>query len=352
MRHGGDIYRNKVNLDFSVNLNPLGTPESVLNAVKDCTDTLSVYPDIEQVAVKEAIADFEGVNPSEILAGNGASDLIMTLVRALNPKKALLYEPTFSGYTYALNSVECRTKHVIIRESEGFLITEDYMGSLDERADILFLCNPSNPTGRNIDESVLLKYLDKAKEAGTTVVLDESFYFLSDISEEDDAERTRTLIDRYKNLYIVRSLTKLLAMPGVRMGYVISDEANIGILSRFLPEWNLSLMAEKAIVAGMDVLKNTDFLAKTHELIKGERDYLNHQFMNMGILIFKSNAPFVLFKCREELAERLLSKGIMIRDCYNYPGLYKGVFRVAVKDRKSNEALVNAIKEIRSEEFK
>ena len=276
----------------------------------------------------------------------------MTLVRALNPKKALLFEPTFAGYAYALNSVECRTKHVIIRESEGFLLTEDYMGSLDERADIVFLCNPQNPSGRNIDESVLLKFLDKAKEHGIVVVLDESFYFMSDISEEDDAERTRTLIQRYKNLYIVRSLTKLFAMPGLRMGYVISDEGNIGILSRFLPEWNLSLMAEKAIIAGMDLLKNTDFLAKTHEIIKSERDYLNHQFMNMGILIFKSNAPYVLFKCREELREKLLEKGILIRDCYNYPGLYKGVFRIAVKDRKSNEALIKAIKEVRSEEFK
>lgn len=345
MIHGGDVYNNKVNMDFSVNINPLGTPQSVLEAIRNSIDELACYPDIEQSEARAKIAEYEGVNREQVLAGNGASDLFMAVVRAINPGSALVFDPTFSGYSYVLNSMECRTRHVIVRESEGFLITEDYLRYLDERYDVLFLCNPSNPTGRMMKPYVLERFLDKALEIGTKVVLDESFFLMSDGADYALDDRTAKLISKYHNLYMIRSLTKTFALPGIRMGYLISDEANIRSVKGCLPEWNLSLPAQRAIASGMDVLMEGEYLKESLDLIKKERACLTETLTNMGYQVFESSAPFILFKGREDLAEALLKRGILIRDCSNYPGLYKGVFRIAVKDRKSNDILIDALRE-------
>lgn len=373
MRHGGDIYRNKIYLDFSVNLNPLGPPEGVLAAVSESLDYAGCYPDLDQEEVRGVTAQALGLDSSYVIAGNGASELLLAAVRAVRPKKALLFEPGFSGYRHALDSVGCEIIHHVLREDKGFAITRDDLAAIGNDIDLIFLCDPANPVGLNIGEDILKEIPGIARRSGAAVILDESFYLLSDgaagkfrsrqtgwdgeIFPEDATSSGNlaehrigfikdgrdNLIKEYENLTIIRSLTKVLAIPGIRVGYALASPDRIRALIQQLPEWNLSVTSEAALKAGIKVLSGSDYLARTHECIRKERGYLAGVLGKMGFTVYDSQSPFLLFKGPDNLYEEMLKRGILIRDCSDYVGLGKGYYRIAVKDHRQNEMLVRAM---------
>ncbi len=347
MTHGGDIYRNKVNIDFSVNLNPLGTPERVKAAVAESIGRASFYPDIRQEEVRNAIAGALGIDRSLVYAGSGASELIMALVRAARPKKALLFEPAFSGYEYALKAAGCEILRYYPGEEKSFALTGGDVAAIEEDCDILFVCDPSNPSGQSIDEGVLAAILDKAARINAVVCLDESFFLMSDKAVRDVRMRNR-LAEEYKNLIIVRSLTKILAMPGIRMGYVLAAPDIIGRISRQLPEWNLSVCCEAGIKAGMKEIYETDFIRRTVEMIKMERKKLAESLTGFGFKVYDSDTSFLLFKGPVDLYQKLLKRGILIRDCREFDGLGKGYYRIAVRSHEDNKRLVSILRELKT----
>ncbi|MBQ8006691.1 MAG: aminotransferase class I/II-fold pyridoxal phosphate-dependent enzyme, partial [Lachnospiraceae bacterium] len=192
MRHGGDIYSNSVNIDFSVSLNPYVTDELkavIGEAAAEGMASAGFYPDPEQRAVRSAIADMENVEPECVYTGSGASELLLAIARMRNPKKALLIEPCYSGYSYVLNCIrDCGIKRHLLKEDEGFCLTEDVLAAFTEDIDMVFLADPNNPTGRNIDGNLLEKILDRASELNISVVLDRSFYMLSDVYTKNTDE--------------------------------------------------------------------------------------------------------------------------------------------------------------------
>jgi threonine-phosphate decarboxylase len=154
------------------------------------------------------------------------------------------------------------------------------------------------------------------------------------------------LLAEYDNLFIVNSLTKFLAMPGIRMGYVLSNPDNISKIMKQLPEWNLSVPAQAAINEGMKLISQGSFIRETVDTIKAERAYLMRMLRDFGLEVFDSNTAFILFKGRENLYQELLKKEILIRDCSDYVGLGKGYYRIAVKNHEENETLVEALRGI------
>ncbi|WP_051656548.1 pyridoxal phosphate-dependent aminotransferase [Butyrivibrio sp. AE3004] len=344
MSHGGDIYRNKVNIDFSVNLNPLGIQKEVMDAVSGALHNAGNYPDIRQEEVRSKIAKAWGFDKSCAYAGAGASELIMAMVREVTPKKALLYEPGFSGYEYALKAAGCEIEKKLLSEDNGFKLTFQDAESIKEDIDMVFICDPVNPTGANIDEDVLLRILDKVCKTGAYVCLDESFFAMSDKAGKEGLYCHSKLIKKYERLFIVRSMTKLLSMPGIRMGYVVSCPENIKKLIQQLPEWNLSSPGEAGIISGILLAKESDFIDKTMDLISTERRFLEDELRKLGFKVFESDTAFIFFKGPEMLYEALLEKGIMIRDCSDYTGLCKGYYRIAVKSHEDNEKLITAMK--------
>ncbi|MCR5419623.1 MAG: aminotransferase class I/II-fold pyridoxal phosphate-dependent enzyme [Lachnospiraceae bacterium] len=345
MAHGGDIYRNKVNIDFSVNLNPLPLPPTVEKAVREGIDKCGFYPDPLQLSLRSGIAQSDGVGISEIYAGAGASQLIMATVKACEPEKALLIEPCFSGYRHALRSCKaCGISEYMLKEEEEFGLTEEILGYIDEFVDLLFLTDPWNPTGRQIDKAVLEAILDKTLKTGTKVILDQSFILMSDIGM--DRYNAAKLIKKYKNLFIIRSYTKFFSLPGLRMGYVIAGEDEINDLKTVLPEWNISAIASNTMEACAEVILLGDHARATGIKIREERKYLTDHLKALGIRVFDSDTAFLLIKHNKDLYTELLGKGILIRDCSDYKGLGKGFYRIAVKDHASNEILVKNIGEI------
>ena len=357
MEHGGDIYRNRVELDFSVNLNPLGTPEPILFAAMDSMRRISVYPDPAQEAVRRSLAALEGVSVQEVIAGNGASDLLLAAVRALRPRRAILLEPAFTGYAHVLAAAGCRIRRVLLTASEGFRLQGEALSGLyallresgrggHAGRDLLILCNPANPTGMAIGDEVLLPLLKEAQRQGVPVLLDESFFLLSDQAGPADRDRGRRLLRECRELLLVRSLTKLFAMPGIRAGYVLSAPEKICLLQAQLSEWCLSAAAEAAIIAGCRLLTETDFAEASRRLIRMEKDDLEAELRKSGLTVYRGEAPYLLLQGPEMLFQALLDRGILIRDCSSFPGLGRGWFRIAVKDRASNEALLKGLRDV------
>ncbi len=344
MNHGGDIYNNKVDIDLSVSLNPCKMPDEIRRALQESIDKAQFYPDIRQEALREELAGYLKLERDMVYFGNGASELLMSVVRAVKPKKALLFEPCFSGYERALKSFGCDVASHILNEENGFKIGRDDIKALSSDTDILFLCDPSNPAGCNLDEDILTELLNSAKKNKATVVLDESFYQMSEGYKKGGEERSRKLLDEYEDLYIVRSFTKLFAMPGIRTGFVLSSPENIKALISKLPEWNISVTSAEAAKAGIRLLSEGEFLKQTHELISKEREHLAEALNGFGFTVFESDTCFILFKGPEELYPALLERGILIRDCSSFKGLSKGSYRTGVRDASDNERFISAVK--------
>ena len=350
MGHGGDIYRNKVKLDFSVNLNPLGMPEEAAGAIIRSAERAGAYPDTLQEEVRAAIASVSGITPDNVWAGCGASELILACVRAAAPKEALLFDPCFAGYRHALNAAGCHvTSHILGGES-GFSITAEDVRAIGDDTDIVFVCDPANPSGVNMDEGVLTALLDWAAKAGAAVILDESFYPMSDKAYPDPERRSSKLLSGYGNLCIIRSLTKILAVPGIRAGYVMSAADNIRRIAAQLPEWNLPVVSEEVIRTGIGIVSDGDFLSRMHGVICRERARLEKELEERDYRVIYGNASYILFNGPEDLYDRLLQREILIRDCSDFSGLGKGWYRIAVKSPEENESFIKTLREMEDED--
>ncbi|MCR5419248.1 MAG: histidinol-phosphate aminotransferase family protein [Lachnospiraceae bacterium] len=344
MIHGGDIYRNKVNMDFSVNLNPLGTPEEILQAARESLNKAGCYPDPYQEEIRALIGNHVGLSKECVFAGCGASQLIDAATAAVHPGRVLFFEPSFPGYEHATRMQQARIRRRPLSSENGFHLTEEDLSFIDDGVDLVYVCDPANPTGVNVDGDILETLLVRAKEAEAFVILDESFYPLSE-KATGDPNGAASLVKRFDNLYLIRSMTKHFAAPGLRFGYVLSHPENIEKLRAMLPEWNLPTTSEAALKAGIWLLEESDFAARSLDTIRREREYLTEALRDAGLTVFDSDTSFLFLHASFDLKEALLQREILIRD-FKEPYPMPGYFRIAVKDHASNEVLVGMIKEI------
>lgn len=368
--HGGDVYRNQVELDFSVNVNPLGMPEGVRDALVRGIDAAGNYPDPfceelreklaahfcgsagrEGAAGQESAAEREnaagqGLTAENVLCGNGASELLLSVCRWKNPGSALLLAPGFSGYQKALEACGCQPEFFALREEEGFGLPGKRFAALCEKVlemkpGLLFIANPSNPAGTLLSGKLMTKLATCCKKAGTTLVIDECFMELT--ADPAGYSMVNGLLE-HENVLILRAFTKSFAIPGIRLGYLLCPKKETAReIARQLPEWNVSVPAQ---LSGLAALREEEWLRRARRLIAQERCFLAGNLAGMGIRTYESAANFLLFRCGEEkLFEKLLGKGILIRDCRDYPGLGRGYYRIAVKTRKENETLLRNVQE-------
>lgn len=336
--HGGDIYSNKVKMDFSVNVNPLGIPKGVDAALHQAVARCQEYPDIQALELKEKISKKLGVQKEYLLFGNGASEVFMGIMHALKPKKILIPVPCFYGYQYVAEAVECEIRYFFMKKENGFLPGEDLLEALTEDIDMLFLANPNNPTAKLQECGYLKQVLDICRDKGIYVVLDECFI---SFCEGDISFISK--IEEYPNLLLVQAFTKIYAIPGVRLGFLISSNKElVQKIAKQLPEWNLSVFAQ---MAGIACTKEIEFEKQTAAYVKKEREFLSENLQKIGIEVFYGAGNFILIYTEVPLYELLLKKGILIRDCQNFKGLSKGYYRIAVKTREENEILLREIGE-------
>lgn len=339
--HGGEVYSKAVEIDFSANINPLGTPEAVKEAVRDSLPLLSQYPDPYCRALVGAIAGFEGVPAERVLCGNGAAELIFSLCAALGPKRALLPVPSFSEYRTALEAAGCETEFYFMEQSEDFALTERFLPVLEGfGGDMLLLCNPNNPTGQVIDPALLEEIRDICARKGIFLFIDECFLDLTQGGE--GLSLARRLRDGERTL-LLKAFTKSYGMAGLRLGYCLcADSALLHEMAAASPPWNVSTPAQSA---GVAALAERDFLQRTLSLVRRERRWLTDNLTALGFWVCPSHANYLLFRGPLGLREGLLRQGIAIRGCGNYSGLGDGWYRIAVRPHGENEALITAIRQ-------
>lgn len=336
MIHGGDIYRNQVRLDFSINVNPFGLPQGVKTALLEAVEACSEYPDIRQEALKTAVSDMLGIQKEHILFGNGASELFMAVVHALKPKRTVIPIPSFYGYEYAAKACDSAISYYAMKKENAYGMDEGIMEILDESVDLLFLANPNNPVGGLLSKAFLKQLFEHCKKRGIYVVLDECFIDFC-------GQAVSALADcgEFPNVIFIRAFTKIFAIPGVRIGYLINhDETLLKRIEKQLPEWNLSTFAQNA---GLACVREQEYITDTVTYIGQEGIFLSEELEKMGFEVYPHAANFILIYTELPLYKRLLEKGILIRDCSNFKGLGKGYYRIAIKRREENKQLLNTI---------
>ena len=347
--HGGNIYKkakelgmdeNKI-LDYSANISPLGLPEYIRNAIIAAIDGTINYPDPECTELRKAISKEDGVEPQCISCGNGGADMLYRLAFGLKPKKVLLPVPAFVEYEEAMTAAGAEMVYYAMKED--LLIREDITEWITPETDLVIICNPNNPTGLLTKRELIIKVLEKAKKTDTMVMIDECFL---EICREEAEYTVKPWIEQYDNLMILKSFTKLYAIPGVRLGYLLSGNPQIiEKVNRSGQAWSVSHIAQ---CAGVAALGNPEYKRAVIDTVEKELDFMKEEFKKLPLTLYDGKANYLFFRTSgiTDLDKQLEHYGIMIRNCSNYVNLGNDYWRVEVKAHGDNLRLIAALKEI------
>ena len=366
--HGGNIYKVfrekniKEILDYSSNINPYGIPESLKKRITENLEVLERYPDPDYVELREKLANLNKVNLSDIILGNGATEIIFLFMKVINPKKILIVSPTFGEYERAVKATgisgdienkKIEIEYFELKESDDFKLNiGNLKNQLENKYDLLIICNPNNPTGKFLKLAQTEEILKECNKYDTKLFIDEAFIeFLEDGMKESiiNTEGNK------KNLFVTRAFTKFFAIPGLRLGYgMYFDKELEKKISEKKEPWSVNNIAE---MAGLTVLDDAEYIEKTLKWIAEEKKYIYEKLNEIsGIKVYKTEVNFITGKIDEKLfseglnvkvlREKMLEQGILIRDASNFKFLDERFFRLAIKDRASNERIIEVMKEI------
>ncbi len=333
---------------FSANVNPLGISFLLKETLSSKIDAITSYPDREYTSLRKCIGNYVNIDYNNIIVGNGSTELISLFIQIRNPKKALMVGPTYSEYEREVSLGGGRTHYYRLKEEENFeLDIEDLNKSLNQDVDLLVICNPNNPTSSVITRKEMRKILDTCKQKGIYVMVDETYV---EFDTDMDAITSIPLTEYYNNLIILRGTSKFFAAPGLRLGYAVCGNGDLvkEIVKRQNP-WTISSLAA---IAGEIMFTDQDYMNKTRVLINTERDRILAKLRTCPFIkVFPAHANFVLFKIlrddvtSEKLFDIAIRKGLMIRDCSNFPFLDNRYIRFCFMSPEKNDELVDALLE-------
>lgn len=333
--HGGDIYRNPIEYDFSVNVNPLGMPLASIQAAHEGIVLTGRYPDYRAEQLCHAIAKAKNIPADRIIPGNGAAELLYALGQTI-PGKALTIAPTFTGYAEA---VAAGGGEMCYAGDE-----QELLAKLDDSIRLVFLCNPNNPTGTLFTREQILRVLAKAEQMQAYVCVDECFLpFL----EKEASYSMLPYLAEYPRLLVLRAFTKIYCMAGLRLGYLVCGEAELQskIRARIQP-WNTSIPAQ---MAGIAALSDTEYLAKTRENLQEERAYLVPRLRELVAEVYDGYGNFLLFRDETDLKEQMLDVGVLIRACDDFAGLDDTYFRIGIRSHSENQEFIRRLARVKNE---
>ena len=339
--HGGRLLEfsksGKKYIDFSASINPYGIDPNLKDILKESIDILVHYPNQDYSEIKALISRKHDVSEESIYLGNGANSIIFRLFSIFD-KELNICIPTPSFETYRL-AAESVSANIVYYDMNGFKITNEIFDILSDNIDVLVLTNPNNPTGYLIEEELLQRLLEYCKAENIFILLDECF-----LEFVLDGERYSQIsnLSKYTNLAILRSLTKLYAFPGLRFGYLLTENKKmIENLNKLTPSWDINTLALEAAKFSL-----TQDMSQVVLKIQKEKSILLKNLKSVGIEVFDSKANFLLCRYKKNLSNALLNQGVIVRDCSDYRGMDDTYFRVAVRTNSDNMILFENIKEL------
>ncbi len=331
-------------LDFSANLNPLGPPSWLKDEILSVLDQLTKYPDPNYSQAALTIAHFEGCEAENVLVTNGGAEAVFLAARGVASGTALIVHPTFAEYERACQHYDIPVLRMELDSDHQFAYPiESIKHAMKERSiGSVFLCRPNNPTGTVLDEADILELLALGQQTGTTIIVDEAF---ADFLPPDIPPLTDR-IQPFNNLILLRSLTKMYTIPGLRIGYILSHASMIHKLRGYQMPWSVN-----AIAAGIlpRLLKDRSWEVQTKHWLLAEWAGLRPRLTELGFEVSPSRANFYVLRDSihpsesEALYTFLLHRGILPRHTHNFIGLEGRYLRMAVRSTAENDQLIRTL---------
>lgn len=342
------ISEGKELLDFSANLNPLGPPEWLRYALMQGYERLTRYPDPSSLEAKKAIAHFEGVEKEQILVTNGGAEAIFLAAKRFEGQKALIIQPTFGEYERACQHYHIEMEDVFLDPQDEFRFPFQQVCKKIIGVQVVFICRPNNPTGTLVEEELLKRVLERGLETKTSIVVDEAFVdFLP-----DSFTSLTHWIDTYPNLILLRSLTKMYTIPGLRVGYVMAQSHVIEELEKNQIPWSVNAFADTIVPK---LLEDGQFVARTREWLQLQLQEVRSVINHLEFYISPTKVNFYLLKDQkqplhtEKLFAFLIEQGILARHTHNFKGLAGHYLRFAVRSDAENKELLRVLRKWREE---
>jgi threonine-phosphate decarboxylase len=334
-------------LDFSASINPLGASHQAIRALHDAAPLVEHYPDPDCFSLKRAIAQRWRIPPDCVVVGNGSTELIDVIPRALSIRSALIVGPTYGEYARAVRHAGGRTSMVLATAKEGYRAPlEHVMRRLSRprrgraRIDAVFICHPNSPTGRPCRADDLAALFRAAERARSWVILDESFIeYCGELSCVPHLRSAPRLI-------ILRSFTKFYGLPGLRIGYSISAPAVAKLVRQYLPPWSVNAVAQRAAEAAMTDERHA---RRCLSYVERERCRVAMRLSWIdGVTVVPSSANFLLIELPRPFRARAITadlrrRAMLVRDCSSVEGCTPRMIRIAVRARRDNDRLIAAL---------
>ena len=335
-------------ISFSANVNPLGISTHLKETLAEHLDAITSYPDREYAALRRCIAEYTHSDFDNIIVGNGSTELISLFIQIEHPKKALVLGPTYSEYEREIFLGGGTTHYYPLKEKDDFCLDlSDFTKHLNESIDLLVICNPNNPTSSCITRAQMRQILDVCKQYDIFVMTDETYV---EFAENMDEITAVPLTHYYNNIIILRGTSKFFAAPGLRLGYAITGNRDLtkSINMRKNP-WTINSLA---VIAGELMFSDEAYIKKTKELISAERIRIFQRLQKSGAFhAYPASGNFLLAKIltdgvtSQDLFERAIRQGVMIRDCSTFPFLNQKYIRFCFMMPQDNDRLLDCLLE-------
>ncbi len=351
--HGGNVFEIAFRLgcapedilDYSASINPLGPPEGLLGELEQYFHRVRHYPDIRNLALVEALADFHGVSPEQVVVGNGSTELIYALPQTLGVYRAAAALPTFGEYRRAFEIQGGRVEKILTSPENLFQPTVAQIDAALDAAvppDAILATSPGSPSGCILPEAVRDRLLERCKAANVSCIVDEVFMdFCEDASMKE-------FLGDYPNLVLIRSMTKFYGIPGLRIGYLLTSEATARRVRERIPPWSVNTLAQ---IAGVYCLRQEEYRQATLRLVEDERSRMRAALDAVeGFRALPGRANYLVMELGEGLPSArtmrddvLASDRILIRDCSSFEGMNDRYVRLAVRLPEENDRLLYAL---------
>ncbi|KRW90820.1 hypothetical protein SD51_12475 [Alicyclobacillus tengchongensis] len=346
--HGGRVYEYAEQtgvaphelLDFSANVNPLGPPATALAAISEHLAEIRHYPDARHMEVREAIGERFGLPADCIMCTNGAAEAIDIAIRQLRPGTVWIFEPAFAEYAQAAARSHCHIERLPL--AENLNMCEALYAALVREGDVIVLNNPHNPTGAIWTARQVSLVISFATERHAKVLVDESFL---DFRPDEENYSVLSQVVMTEDVLVVRSATKIYAIPGLRFGFLAAHPSFIREIAKHRDPWSVNQLAQRAAQAAY---RDRGFLEATHAWLATESAWIHATWgKRQDVVLYPPSVNYVFCQLADDIPisamlQSFADRGIFVRSCANYHGLSDRHIRFAIRLHADNERLFDA----------
>lgn len=341
--HGGNLVlaaskagcRPEEIVDMSSNINPLGMMPGLMEHLRGNLDKVMALPEVDARSSVKGLAALLDVNPDLVLMGTGTTQFIYTVCPALAPKKVLIVGPTYADYASSCSMYGVAMDFFMAKAEDDFEVNCEKLTEQARHADVVFLCNPNNPTGRLIPHEQLVEMCRRVPQ--TVFVIDESYLPFAPVGE--DRGMAQIGLD---NVVVLWSVSKIFGIPGLRAGFLIAEQKMLNAFARYMQPWCVNSLAQEAMVYMAEHGTELDaFLQSTRTYLNREMDLLEQRLEKSPLVLYPSVTPYRLIGLpeglsAERLCDTLVTQKLLIRNCSNFHGLDESFVRIALKKPEVN----------------